>query len=99
MRAKISIPYAEQEMVINYTPDMGKECEIYTTIPWMMKHLETMVEKYPDIYILVKDDQYSYTVRLPYKLIKPRAPKVMTEEEKTVLATRLAEARKKNGRT
>ena len=99
MRAKISTPQAEQEMLINYAPDMGKYCEIYTNIPWLMKYLESMVNKYPETYTVVKDDQYSYTVKLPYKLIKPRAPKLMTEEEKKALATRLAEARRNNGRT
>ena len=94
MKEKMSIPYTEQEMIINYSPDeMGKNCEIYTTIPWMMKFLEGMVEKYPDHYKLIKDDQYSYTVKVPYKLVKPRAPKILSDEQRKAMGERLAEAR------
>ena len=94
MKDKISIPLDEQETHIVYYPsEMNKECEIYTTIPSEMKRLERLVNTYPNIYILIKDDQYSYTVRCPWKLVKPRKPRSMTDEQRTAQAERLAVAR------
>ena len=94
MKAKISIPLAEQEMHINYCPyEMGKNCEIYTTIPWLMKNLEKLVNDNPDTCSVVTDDQYSYTVSIPYKFIKPRRPRQMTQEQIDVATQRLAELR------
>jgi len=96
MKQKISIPLEEQELHINYCPyEMDKMCEIYTTISWLMKYLEKMVEKYPEDCKLVRDDQYSYTVRIPFKLVKPRAPRRMTEEQIQASAERLAAIRNK----
>ena len=90
MKAKLSIPVKEQEVVINHCPDeMGNMCEIYTTIPWLMKYLEKMVKDYPEQYQLVDDDQYSYTVKCEFRLVKPRKPKIMTDEQKAALAARL----------
>jgi hypothetical protein len=91
---KIPIALDEQELTINYYPtDDSVNCEVYTTIPWAMKYLERMVKKYPDTCKLLKDDQYSYTVKMPFKLCKPRAPRIMTAEQKETGAKRLAEAR------
>jgi len=94
MQAKVSIPMEEQETVINFFPvEMGKNCEVYTTIPSMMKYLEKMVNKFPEKCRLVKDDQYSYTAQIPFKLVKPRAPRVYTEEQRQAMAIKLAAAR------
>ncbi len=96
MKEKITIPLEEQELHINYSPyEMGKTCEVYTTIPWMMKQLEKLVKNYPDDCKLIKDDQYSYTVSIPYKLVKPRAPRIVSEEQRQAAAVRLAAAREK----
>lgn len=90
MKEKISTPIDEQELHINFSPaEMGKNCEIYTTIPWMMKYLEKMIEKYPDDCKLIRDDQYSYTVSIPFKLVKPRAPRQVSEEQRKAASERL----------
>lgn len=90
MKKKLSIPLEEQELHINYSPaETGKDCEIYTTIPWAMKYLEKMVTKYPTECRLVNDDQYSYTAVIPFKLVKPRNPRIMTDEQKKAVAERL----------
>lgn len=90
MKDKITIPTAEQELHINYCPaTMGKECEIYTTIPWAMKYLDRMINKFPEDFKLIKDDQYSVTATAPFKLVKPRTPIHMTEEEKQRRASHL----------
>ena len=97
MKPKVSIPLDEQELHINFSPvEMGKQCEVYTTIPYMMKYLEKMVTNYPGQCTLIKDDQYSYTAMIPFKLVKPRNPrKEMTDEEKDILRERLAQMRTK----
>lgn len=94
MKQKVSIPQDEQELHINYSPsEMGKECEVYTTIPHLMKYLEKLVNKFPDVITVVNDDEYGYTVRMPWKLIKPRAPRIITDEQRLAAAERLAALR------
>ena len=98
MKKKISIPLEEQELHINYSPaDMGRNCEVFTSIPWAMKYLERMVTNFPDDCKLIEDNAYSYTASIPFKLVKPRNPRAkMSEEQRTALTERLASARKKN---
>lgn len=100
MKEKVRTGVEEQELHINYYPvEMGKNCEIYTTIPWMMNRLEKLVEKYPDKCRLVKDDKYSYTASIPFKLVQPRNPKILTEEEKQAVRERFAASRRTSGGT
>ena len=94
MKSKVSIPLDEQEMHIYYSP-VSKQCEVYTTIPYMMKYLERMVEKNPEQCRLVKDDQYSYTVEVPFSSVKPRNPRVMTEEQKAAASERMKKLRER----
>ena len=95
MKEKVSIPLEEQELHINYSPAMGKNCEIYTTIPWAMKYLDKMIHEYPEQFKLVRDDNYSITATIPFKSVKPRAPRTYTDEQRQALAERLAAAREK----
>lgn len=96
MKAKETIPIKEQEAVFNYIPGESiDKAQIYTTIPWMMKYLWSMCEQYPDQYKVVKDDQYSLTVELPFSLIKPRKPRIMTEEQRIKCVNALKGARTK----
>ena len=89
MTEKVTIPLDEQEFLVNFGPLMGKDCEVYTTIPSEMKRLEKLVEKYPDTCTVVKDDKYSYTVRMPFKLVKPRKPRAMTDEQRLAASERM----------
>ena len=90
MKNKVTIPVEEQELHINYSPaEMGKNCEVYTTIPWAMKYLDKMADKYPEQVNIIKDDQYSVTAVIPFKLVKPRKPRVMSEEQKQMMTARL----------
>ena len=94
LKPKVSIPLEEQEFHVNFSPvGMGKNCEVYTTIPWVMKYLEKMVTKYPNECKLVRDDQYSYTASIPFKLVKPRNPRQISDEQKQAAAERLKNAR------
>ena len=90
VKDKIRIPIEEQELHINYSPaEMGKNCEVYATIPWVMKYLDKMATDYPEQVQIIKDDQYSITAMIPFKLVKPRKPRIMTEEEKEIITARL----------
>lgn len=94
LKPKETIPLKEQEMVINYIPDeMNDMAEIYTTIPWLMKNLADKCEKYPNHYTMVKDDQYSVTVKMPFSLVQPRKPRIISEEQRAEAAARLEKAR------
>lgn len=96
MKSKVATPMDEQELHINFCPsEMGKTCEVYTTIPWVMKHLEKLVLNYPDECKLIKDDQYSYTAQIPFKLVKPRSPRVLSDEQRQEMMERLEQARNK----
>ena len=95
MKEKVTIPVDEQEFHVNYSPDMGDTCEVYATIPWAMKYLERMVTKYPNECRLVRDDKYSYTACIPFKLVKPRAPRQISEEQRAAAAERLKAVRAK----
>ena len=89
MKDKVTIPFEEQELHINYSPtEMGKNCEVYTTIPWAMKYLDKMAAEYPEQVQITKDDQYSVTATIPFKLVKPRKPRIMTEEQKQQMTAR-----------
>jgi len=99
MKDKVSIPMEEQELHINFCPaEMGKNCEVYSTIPWIMKYLEKMVNTYPDDCKLIKDDQYSYTAQIPFKLVKPRAPRTQSEKQKEQARQNLAIMRSKRAK-
>lgn len=96
MKPKLTIPVEEQELHINYCPaEMGKNCEIYTTIPWVMKHLEKFVNECSDVCKVIKDDQYSLTVSVPFKCIKPKKIRKLSEEQRQAVAKRFAEYRNK----
>lgn len=87
----------EQELHINYSPaEMGKMCEVYTTIPWMIKSFRKLVAEHSDDCSVLKEDEYSITINVPLKYVKPRAPRKYSEEQKKQLAERLRKA-KENG--
>ena len=89
MTEKVSVPLEEQETIINHNPDMGDWCEVYTTEYHMIRYLDKMIKAYPDQYQLAGEDKYSVTCRVLYKLVKPRKPVIMTEEQRQLRAERL----------
>jgi len=94
MVEKVYTPKDEQELVINYMPsEMGKDCEIYTCIPTLMDYLEKMANEFPEQYKIIRDDKYGLTVRTQFKLVKPRKPKILSEERRAELSERLRNLR------
>ena len=86
----------EQETIIN-SNNAEKMAEVYTADPVMIRKLDKMVEKYPNTYKVVKQDDESKTYQFPKKLIRFGAPvtRVYTEEEKAKLREQLNNIRKK----
>lgn len=86
----------EQETIIN-SNNAEKMAEIYTADPVMIRKLDKLVEKYPNAYKVIKQDDSSKTYQCPKKLIRFGAPntKVYTEEEKQRLREQLDKVRKK----
>ena len=94
MKDKRTITLDEQELVVNFIPcEMGSDCEVYTTIPYMMKYLDKLVTDHPDVCKIIKDDQYSLTVRMPFKLCKPHAPRNISPEQRKANTERIIAAR------
>ena len=86
----------EQETIINANAE-EKMAEVYTADPVMIRKLDKMVEKYPNQYKVIKEDDVSKTYQFPKKLIRFGAPvtKVYTEEEKQKLREQFEKVRKK----
>lgn len=86
----------EQETIVN-SNNAEKMAEVYTADPVMIRKLDKMVEKYPNTYKVVKQDDESKTYQFPKKLIRFGAPvtRVYTEEEKAKLREQLNNIRKK----
>ncbi len=86
----------EQETIVN-SNNAEKMAEVYTADPVMIRKLDKMVEKYPNTYKVIKQDDESKTYQFPKKLIRFGAPvtRVYTEEEKAKLREQLNNIRKK----
>lgn len=84
----------EQETVINYNR-LEKNVKIYTSIPNDIAKLDMLAEKYPNHYKLISEDSVSKTYECTTKkLIKFVQPRILTEEQKTVLRARFAKYRR-----
>lgn len=89
MVEKVSVPSNEQEVTINYMPADGKNCEVYSSVPWFSKFIVDLVTKNPHLGHIVKDDKYGVTVSLQFRCVKPRVPRTMTPEQKAKAVERL----------
>ena len=78
----------EQETIVTTDADT-KIASVYTADPVYMRKLDALVEKYPDTYKVVKEDELSKTYEFPKKLLSFRAPKILTEEQKAECRARL----------
>lgn len=86
----------EQETIINANAG-EKIAEVYTADPVIIRKLDKLVEKYPDDYKLIKQDDISKTYIFPKKFMRFGVPssRVYTEEEKQRLREQLDKVRKK----
>jgi hypothetical protein len=88
----------ERETVITFD-DSTNMAIIYTCQSPMKTKLDKLCKSNPDTYKLVKSDEYSKTYECPKKLISfrtPSAKRILTEDQKEELRTRMKNARKKS---
>lgn len=78
----------EMETIINYNDD-GKDADVYTCNKALMRKLDRLCERFPDIYRLKRQDSCSKTYLLPKKFIAIRTPRILTQEQKQQYTSRL----------
>ena len=71
----------EQETVIN-SNNGERTATIYTADPVVMRKLDNMVERFPDEYKLIKENDISKTYECPKKFVTFGSPKKLTEEQR-----------------
>lgn len=83
----------EQETVITYN-NGEKIATLYTADPLVMRKLDKLVEKDPDEYKVIKQDDCSKTYEFPKKLIGFRVTQRMTPEQREKAIARLKQFNK-----
>lgn len=78
----------EQETVINYN-NGEKTATLYTADPIVMRKMDKLVEKDPDEYKVIKENDISKTYEFPKKLIGFRVTQRMTPEQREKAIARL----------
>jgi hypothetical protein len=78
----------ESETTMTFN-DEEKTATVYTCNKKYLKKLTEYAEKYPDLYVLEKEDDYSKTFTIPKRYISIRQPKKpLTEEQKNIARER-----------
>ena len=83
----------EREVTIRF--DMEERvAHIYTSEPVYMRRLDKLVETLPEIYKCVKVDELGYFKKYecPMKLMNPRRPRILTDEQKAGIVARFKKA-------
>lgn len=84
----------EQETIVNTNAE-DKTAVVYTADPVYMRKLDALVEKHPETYKIIKENDISKTYEFPKKLLQFRQPIVLTEEQKAIRAERLTNIKNK----
>lgn len=81
-RNPYSLTKWEQETVINYNED-EKQASIFTHSKSLIKKLDSLCKKFPELYVLEKEDKQwqSKTYILLKKYIAIKAPKKLSKEQ------------------
>lgn len=78
----IQLSRYEQETIVNYN-NGDKTCTVYTADPIVMRKLDSLVDRFPNHYKLIAQDEVSKTYEFSKKLVSFRTPpRELTEEEK-----------------
>ena len=71
----------EQETIVNY--NAGEQTAIlYTRDKAVMRKLDTLVAKFPDIYSLIGQDEVSKTYSFPKSYVSYRKPRTVSTEQR-----------------
>lgn len=90
----ITLTRLEQETIIVYNA-AEPNVEVYTADPVMMRRMDKLCEKRPEVFRIIKSDLISKTYMCPKKCIRVKAPRQMTEEQKQAAGERLARVRRR----
>ncbi len=82
----------EMETTINFNAEEGTAV-LYTRDKAVMRRMDRIVEKTPDLFKLVNETDIDKTYEFPKKYAIPKAPRVLTEEQRKKMRDRLAKAR------
>jgi len=83
----------ERETIINYNQD-EKKASIYTYDPKLVRQLDKLSKKFPDLFKLIKaDDWGTRFYECPKKFINVRMPKILTEAQKMVAIENIRKVR------
>lgn len=85
----------EMETTINYNAD-EKTAVLYTRDKAVMRRLDRMVEKCPDMYKCIRETDIDKTYEFPKHLISFRVPRILTDEQREAAAERFAKFRAEN---
>lgn len=81
----------EQETTINYNQD-EQNADVYTCDRKLQRKLEILAEKDAQV-VKISEDKYSKRFTIPKRYLSIRMPKVLTEESKQKLVSRLQKIR------
>lgn len=87
----------EMETTVNFNME-EKEAVLYTRDRVVMRRMDKLVEEFPGIYRVAEETDISRTYRFPKKYALPKRPRVLSEEQRSAMKTRLAVARESQNR-
>ena len=96
--SKYNLTAFVRETIINYNEETSTT-SIYTCSPPLMRRMDEKVEKFPEYFKLVKEDEYSKTYQCDKKYVSIRNPKILTQEQKDEISNRLSKARENKDAT
>ena len=95
--SKYTLSKYEQETIISFNED-EKIASVYTYNKAMIKKLDNVCLKFPDLFQVDKEDLYgkhlSKTYKIPKKYISVRMPKSLSDEQKIASAEKAKNMRK-----
>jgi len=96
MTEKVPTPLDEQETIINYNPNqVNDRASVYTSATNTLAAMWKLYNERPDEVKIIHDDKYGTEFSVPRDWIKIKPKKQLTDEQKQLLASRLAAAVRK----
>lgn len=90
----MTISLEEQETTINLYPRVVDKSEIYSCEPNVKKKMLEYAEKYPDEFVITKQDELGIFASVPRDWFKIKPPRrlTMTPEQRAAAAERMKKA-------
>ena len=90
---RYQLKLCEQEVTIRFDME-EKIAHIYASAPSWIRKYDKLVEEFPEYYKCVKVDELGYYKKYecPMKLMNPRRPRILTDEQKAGIVARFKKA-------